>query len=264
MKKLVITLLVLVGLAVAADFAAAAGAEYQVEQKMREEFGADTEPSVRINGFPFITQALVGHYSSIDIRAAGITVGPLQNVEVEATMRDVDAPLSEVTDGNLRSVRAAEVDGRARIRDTDVGRAIRINDLRIQPASTDEIDKLLPADVLPSNGPLERRRAAVRLVATTNIAGERTAVIGIGLIELSGGDIQISTVDVRLSRDNAGAVSLPRPIMQNLMQTMTVTLDPGGLPFAVTPTRVWVENGSLVVEGTAKNVTMSQLGSGVG
>ncbi|MFN2494625.1 MAG: DUF2993 domain-containing protein [Pseudonocardiaceae bacterium] len=263
MRKLVIAVLVLIGLGVLADFSAAAAAEYQVATQMREQFGLAADPSVRINGFPFFTQALSGSYSAIDMRAAGLSVGPLRDIAVEATMHDVNAPLSEVTSGDLRSVRAAEVDGRVRIWDRDIGRAIGIEDLRLQPASDEEIEKLLPAGSLPDRSPTDDREA-VRMVASTDLAGERTEIIGIGLIELTGSRLRITIMDVRLARDEVGEVNLPRQIRQMLIQALSTEVEPGGLPFAVTATRVRVEPGALVVQGTAKDVTMNQAGLGVG
>lgn len=280
MRKLVITVLVFVGLGVAADYGAAAAAEYQLAKQMRAELGLAADPSVRINGFPFLTQALLGHYSAIDMRAAGLSVGPLHDVALEATMREVDAPLSEVSSGDLSSVRAEEVDGRVRIKDKDLGRAIGIEDLRLQRASDEEIEKLLPAGTLPgtdsgsdagsdsgSGSGADARsddRAAVRMVATTDLAGERTEIIAIGLIELIGDQLQISIMDVRLARDDVGEVNLPQPIRQMMIQALSTDVKPGGLPFTVTPTSVWVEPGSLVIEGTVHNVSMSRVGIGVG
>jgi hypothetical protein len=74
--------------------------------------------------------------------------------------------------------------------------------------------------------------------------------------------VRITTSDVRLARDGVGEVELPRGIRQTLLKALSTSVKPGGLPFAVTPTRVWVETGSLVVEGTANNVTMLQAGAG--
>ncbi|MGH3904579.1 MAG: LmeA family phospholipid-binding protein [Pseudonocardiaceae bacterium] len=275
MRKLVIAVLVLVGLGVAADYGAAAAAEYQVAKQIRGELGLAADPSVRINGFPFLTQALLGHYSDIDMRAAGLSVGPLHDVALEATLQDVDAPLSEVRSGDLSSVRADQVDGRIRIKDKDLGRAIGIEDLRIQPASDEEIDKLLPAGTLPDAGSRdadsrqedrskEDDRDAVRLVATTDLAGERTEIIGIGTLEIVGNRLRITTMDVRLARDDVGEVNVPRQIREMLIQALSTDVDPGGLPFTVHPTRVWVESGVLVMEGTVEDVSMNQAGAGIG
>jgi LmeA-like phospholipid-binding len=102
------------------------------------------------------------------------------------------------------------------------------------------------------------------MVATTDLAGDRTEIIGIGLIELIGRRLRLTTMDVRLARDGVGEVNLPSQIRQALIQTLSREIEPGGLPFAVTPTRVWVESGALVVEGTATDVSIGQAGLGAG
>jgi hypothetical protein len=261
MRKLVIAVLVIVALAVAADFGAAAAAEYAVAKQLRQQLELASDPSVRINGFPFLTQALAGRYTAIDVRASGVSVDPLHDLGVEATLHDVDAPLSQVTSGTLQSVRAQRVDGRVRIKDSDLGRAIGIEDLRIQQPSDQEIKELLPAGT-PTSTTAPSNRTPIRMAATTDLAGQRTEIVGIGVIELTGGLVRITTSDVRLARDNVGEVGLPRAIRQTLLKALSTDVKPGGLPFTVTPTKVWVETGSVVVEGTADNVTIRQTGAG--
>jgi LmeA-like phospholipid-binding len=267
-RKLIIAVLVVVALAVAADFAAASVAEHTVATQLRQQLTLPSDPSVRINGFPFLTQALAGRYSAIDVRASGLSVDQLHDLDVEATLHNVDAPLSEVTSGNLQSVRATQVDGRVRIKDSDLGRAIGFEDLRIQQPSDQEIKELLPPGTQSrgtSAGDVTRgNRAPIRMVATTDLAGQRIEIIGIGVIELTGSVVRITASDVRLSRDGVGEVDLPREIRQTLLKTLSTDVKPGGLPFAVTPTRVWVETGSVVVEGTATNVTLRPAGPGTG
>ena len=255
MRKLITVVLVVVALLVAADFAAAAYAEHTVATQLRQQLGLRSDPSVRINGFPFLTQALAGHYSAIDVRATGVSADPLHDIDVEATLHDVTAPLAEVTAGDMHSVQAARVDGRVRIKDTDLGRAIGIEDLRIQLPSDQEIKELLPRGTPTSDAP-PGDRAPVKMVATTDLMGQRTDIVGIGLIQLTGGVVRISAADVRLARAGGGTVGLPRPVRQTLLNTLSTDVKPGELPFAVTPTKVWVETGSVVVEGTASNVSL--------
>ncbi|MGB9282151.1 MAG: DUF2993 domain-containing protein [Pseudonocardiaceae bacterium] len=255
MRKLIITVLVIVALAVVADFGAAAAAEYTIAKQMRQQLGLASNPSVQINGFPFLTQAVAGRYSSIDVQASGVSVDRLHDLDIAATLHDVEAPLSEVISGDLHSVRAAKVDGQVRIKDTDLGRAIGIEDLRIQQPSDAEIKGLLPPGT-PTSGSPPGNRAPIKMVATTDLAGQRTEIVGIGVIELRAGLVRITVNDVRLARDGMGAVGLPRAIRQTLLNTLSTDVKTGGLPFAATPTRVWVETGLLVVDGTATNVTL--------
>lgn len=260
MRKLVITLLIIVALAVAADFGAAAYAEHTIAQQIRQQLALPSEPSVRINGFPFLTQAVAGRYSAIDVQASAVPVDPLRDLNIEVTLHDVDAPLAEVSAGDMSSVQAARVDGRVRIKDTDLGRAIGIEDLRLQRPSAEEIKELLPAGT-PLDDSSRGVRAPARMVASTDLLGQRTEIIAIGLIELTAGVVRITVSDVRLARDGSGApgeVNLPRQVRQTLLQTLSTDLRTGGLPFGVTPTRIWVETGSVVVEGTAYNVSLRQ------
>ncbi|HET9256529.1 MAG TPA: LmeA family phospholipid-binding protein [Pseudonocardiaceae bacterium] len=259
MRKLIIAALVIVALAVVADFGAAAYAEHTIAQQMRQQLALTSEPSVRINGFPFLTQALAGHYSAIDLRASAVPVPPLQNLEIEATLHDVDAPLAEVSAGDVRSVRAARVDGRVRIKDTDLGRAIGIEDLQLQQPSDQEIKQLLPAGTADSP---RGNRSPVRMVATTDLLGERTEIIAVGVIELTTDLIRVTISDVRLAKDSVGTTSVPRAVRQRLFETMSTTAKPGALPFAITPTSVRVETGSVVAEGTAYDVSLRQVRAG--
>lgn len=256
MRKLITVVLVVVALLVAADFGAAAVAEHTVATRLRERLGLPSDPSVRINGFPFLTQAVAGRYGSIDVRASGVSVDQLHDLDVEATLHDVDAPLPEVISGNLRSVRVERVDGQVRVKDSDLGRAIGIDDLQIQQPSEQEIKELSLADARSSGNGAPSDRAPIRLVATINFAGQPTEVIGLGVIELIDGVVRITTRDVRLSRDGGAEVGLPSGIRQTVLKTLSTDVKPGGLPFAVTPTKVWVQTGSVVVAGTATDVTL--------
>ena len=91
MRRLIIILLVLAGLAVAADFGSAALAESAVSRQMRGQLGLVDDPSVRINGFPFLTQAVAGTYSSIDVDATRIPYGSFKELEINARLHDVSA-----------------------------------------------------------------------------------------------------------------------------------------------------------------------------
>ncbi|MGH3828480.1 MAG: LmeA family phospholipid-binding protein [Pseudonocardiaceae bacterium] len=261
MRKVITAVLVIVALLVAADFGATAVAEHAVATRLRQRLGLPSDPSVRINGFPFLTQAVAGRYGSIDVRASGVSVDQLHDLDVEATLYDVDAPLHEMISGNLQSVRVGRVDGRVRVKDADLGRAIGIDDLQIQQPSEQEIKELSPPGTpAPENG-VPSDRAPIRLVATINVAGQPIEVIGLGVIELIGGVVRITTRDVRLSRDGGAEAGLPSGIRQTVLKTLSTDVTPGGLPFAVTPTKVWVRTGSVVVAGTATDVTLGKTGS---
>lgn len=260
MRKLIIGLVLLIGLLVAADFAAAAGAEYTVSEQMRRELSLTSDPSVRVNGFPFAAQALSGTYRDIDVTATGLDIGSFTDIGVEATLHGVRAPLADLRGGRLDGVRIDEVEGRVRVRDSDIGRAIGVADLRLEPASEEEVEEATGSTEAMEP---DDDRAPVRMIATLNIAGEPTEVIAIGVIELVDGVLQFDAQRLRLAQDGVSA-ALPSLIATPLLARLSTEVDPGGLPFTVTPTAVQVETGSVVVTGTAEDVPLSQAGAGVG
>jgi len=126
-RRVIIVLVVLVGLFVAADFGAAALAESAVSRQMRQQVGLVDDPNVRINGFPFLTQAISGHYGSVDVEAQHIKVSQLQDLSVRAQLRDVDAPLSMVLGSGPKTLKVGQAEGSVRIAAKDVERILNRN-----------------------------------------------------------------------------------------------------------------------------------------
>ena len=250
-RAALIALVVLVGLGVAADFGAAAAAEYQGSKRMRAELGLPADPSVRINGFPFLTQAASGTYREVEVAAAGVAVGPLRDVGVEATLRDVEAPLGDLLGGDVRRVPVGSVDGAVRVRERDLGRAIGLADLRIETPAPEELTAALGTD---APGPGDAARAGVRLLATTDLLGERVAVRSLGLVELVDGVVRLTAGDLVLD----GGGELPTIVASGVLSTLSTEIDPGALPFTVTPTAVKVESGAFTVEGTVDNIPLDE------
>jgi len=58
--------------------------------------------------------------------------------------------------------------------------------------------------------------------------------------------------------------TLPPAVEQTVLRLFTARLDPGSLPFNVTPTAVSADDGALVVEGTARDVVLNTAGAAGG
>lgn len=255
MRRLVIGLIVLIGLLVALDFGAAALAESTVSRQMREQIGLADDPSVRINGFPFLTQAISGNYGSVDVDATRITVGELKNLTVHAQLRDVDAPLSMLLGSGPKSLQVGEAEGTVRIGAADLENLLPgISDLRIESLdekaleqAADDSDDAAIAQLDPDS--------SVRLVGTTKaLLGQQTEVSVIATLKLDGGRAQIVPNDIRLG--GGDGMSVPGPVQAALRERFTVTIDPGRLPLQVTPTKLQAKDGTLEISGTATDLTL--------
>jgi hypothetical protein len=244
-KKLAIVLVVLLGLLVAIDFGAAAAAESQVSKRLRGHLNLPDDPAVRINGFPFLFQAFTGDYRDVDVTADRVTVARLRNISVEATLHHVRVPFSDLVSGSVETVRIDEVVGRVRVQAAELEELINVDDLQV--AEVTDRDTNASGQPPPDN--------AVKLIGTTDVVGQRARVTVIAALELAGGQIQIEPHTVEVN----GQTLLPA-IERAVMQLFTVRLDPGQLPFSVTPTAVRADDGALVVEGNARDVVVTASG----
>ncbi|WP_433266279.1 LmeA family phospholipid-binding protein [Actinosynnema sp. CS-041913] len=253
-RKLIIAGLVVVGLLVAADFALAAVGEYQVAQKMRDKFRLSDDPQVRINGFPFITQAMSGDYRDIQITATGVPVrDSLRDLEIQANLRHTRIGLSDLLAGNTRDARIDQVTGSVKIKANDLNRLVNqvtpFSDMRVEP-DTRPAATPTPAPVQP-----DPTKAAVKLSGTTTVASREIKITAYGTVALVGGQVAVAVTDVELDEQPLTGLL---EVLGVVKQALSVTIDPGALPFTVTPTAVRVESGALTVEGTINDIPLEQ------
>lgn len=274
-RRLVITLVVLVGLLVVADFGAAAVFEYQVSKRAREQFGLTDDPAVKVGGFSFLAQAISGEYGHVTIDAKGVPVeDTLRDLEVHIELRDVQAPLGDLVSGSLKEVKVREVEGQVKVKASDVNRAIANNkNTAIRSITNVTIDPVTEQDVLTdpddrtdaeqeaadraAKAEIEDTTAGARICATVDVGGEETELCTYGIISLvEGAKMSFTPSRIELSNSVLGTGQLPPTLDAAVKQALNFTLDPGKLPFTVTPTAVTVEPGVLSVKGTASDVVL--------
>jgi hypothetical protein len=274
-RRLVITLVVIVGLLVVADFGAAAVFEYQVSKRAREQFDLSDDPAVKVGGFSFLAQAISGEYGHVTIDAKGVPVkDTLRELEVHIEMRDVQAPLGDLVSGSLKEVKVREVEGQVKVKASDVNRAIANNEnSAIRSITNVTIDPVSEQDVLTdpddrtdaeqeaaeraAKAEIEDTTAGARICATVDIGGEDTELCTYGIISLvEGAKMSFTPSRIELSNSVLGTSQLPPTLDAAVKQALNFTLDPGKLPFTVTPTAVTVDPGVLSVKGTATDVVL--------
>jgi hypothetical protein len=261
-KKIIMSVVIVAALFTAADFGLAAVAEHKVSQEARERFDLADDPSVTIHGFPFTLQALTGEYGRITVYAAGVPVrDTLRDLELNAELHDVTAPLRDIIDGNTDSMSIGTLEGEVKVKEADVGRFIRLPDLKIEPATEEHVRTGQEPTDLDTEEAIEEHEeedasAGVRLSANAEIAGTEVEIIAFGMIELDGSTMRIAPQRLELGSDNEDVV-VPEPVRNTLLPQFETAIDPGSLPFGVTPTAVRVERGALVIKGEARDVTFA-------
>jgi hypothetical protein len=254
MRRLIIILLVLVGLLVAADFGAAALAESAVSRQMRGELGLVDDPSVRINGFPFLTQAVSGTYSSIDVDATRIPYGSFKELEINARLHDVSAPLSMLLGSGPKSITAATAEGIVKVDATDLQRLIpQAKKIRIESVDDTALEQAVKKGADVSVATLSPERTA-RLVGTVDFFGQSTEIAVLATLRLDKGKPSIVPVDARLS-DGKG-LPVPGSVLRQILDLFRVPLVTGDLPLDVTADTFQAKDGTLQISGRARNLTL--------
>lgn len=259
MKRIVVGLIVAIVLLVAVDFVAASAAEYQVSSSLRTQLALPDEPAVKINGFPFLAQAVAGDYKQVDVSATNLAMGSMSNVGLDVQLYNVRVPLSELLGGSVRSARVESVQGAVLITKEDLVKQLpKVSKLTVGPIDDGVLDAAYAAsaDALPGSSVAGiDPDTAVRMAGTTSILGKKTDVSAIAVMTMVGRQIQITPRDVRVGTGPA-ATKLPDIVQAGLRRMFTLRLDPGALPFDVTPTRLRAVGDGLEVSGVAKNVIL--------
>lgn len=263
MKRMIIAVLVLVGLLVAVDFGAAAYAESAVSRQMRQQLGLQNDPSVRINGFPFLTQALSGRYNSVDVVAQMITYDNLRELEVRAHLEGVTAPLSDLVGSGTRNVRVDRAYGTVRVGARDLQRLIPgIENLRIENLDADALRRAATQSSDESLNKINPDKAA-RLVGDYTLLGRTVEISTIAVLRLEDdGRAAIEPRDLRIG--GASSFTLPSIAQAMLRDLLTVRFDPGRLPLNVTPNKFQAVNGGLEISGTTAGVVLGSNSTGSG
>ncbi|NUP01935.1 MAG: DUF2993 domain-containing protein [Nonomuraea sp.] len=108
MRKLIVFLIVLIVLLVALDRVAVAGVERDLANRIAAASDLSGPPTVTIEGIPFLTQAVSGHYPEVRFDLGTLTYGGVPVKNLRGAAYDVTAPLSDVLQ-NRADIRARRV-----------------------------------------------------------------------------------------------------------------------------------------------------------
>jgi hypothetical protein len=104
LRRLVISLVVLVAVLIAADRIAAVVAEHEVASRVQASESLTARPGVSIGGFPFLTQALSGRYDDVTVSVHGLRAGSLPIQRFVAHLRGLHVSLRAALGGRVHSV----------------------------------------------------------------------------------------------------------------------------------------------------------------
>lgn len=222
MRKLLIALLVLAVLFVAGDRIAAAVAENEVAGRVAAAYDLPARPHVTVQGFPFLTQALLGNYSEIDVSAASVRSDGVVLTDLHARFTGVHASLSQMLGHGAASVTAGRAAGSAIVGFADLSRRLP-SGLKLVPDGKD----------LTVSGTYSYQGVSVPLSATVALSAAQSG-------------IRVTAEHVKVS----GGLSLPTSLLGHL--SFVVPLQ--SLPLHLRLTSVRVTPAGVRVGVSARNV----------
>jgi hypothetical protein len=111
-RRLLILLAVLLVIVVVSDRVALRVAQSQLQKQVltRATWSGGTT-TVKIHGFPFLSQVVTGSYGDIEVRAEGVTIQDLNDVTADVHLHGVHLPLTTLADSRDPKVPIDRVDG---------------------------------------------------------------------------------------------------------------------------------------------------------
>ena len=134
MRRLLWVLITLAVVLVVGDRVAVVEADHQVATRIAREQGLVARPDVSIGGFPFLTQAVAGHYDDVKLTLHDLRRGPVVVTRLTARLSGVHVPLSEVLTRHVGRVPVDRATAQVFVDWSDVNRWLGDRHLRVGPA----------------------------------------------------------------------------------------------------------------------------------
>ncbi|MEX2288733.1 MAG: DUF2993 domain-containing protein [Mycobacteriales bacterium] len=218
MKRIAISLVVLLGLLLVADRAAAAFAAQAVAAQAQAAAGLRSEPDVDVGGFPFLTQALAGRYTRVEVRADVVTAGEITLNRLEATLDGAQVPLSDALSGSVEQVPVDGIRARAVVGYDELSRRSGDRQLVVSPAG-----------------------GQLRVTGSVQVLGREVSATALSDVEVVEGDLVVSAQSFEVGHEAVDEL-LTRALRGRLDLRIPVT----GLPYGLQVTGVEVQAEGLV------------------
>jgi hypothetical protein len=208
-KALLVVVLLLLGLAVAADRVAVNIAEDKVATQVAEKGSLHGTPAVDITGFPFLTQAVAGRYDDVRIALTAEELGQPAGTRADIALHGVQVPLSDVLSGSVNRVPVDRIDGTATIS-----------------------YELLSAQ-LGGDATLHPEGDGLRITKTVDLLGRKIPLTAAGTVTLKGNQLVID-----VSKAAGAGVDLPGFLVNKASDLLDLRYDVPPLPFGLRLTGV--------------------------
>lgn len=208
------------------DRAVAAVAERKASEYLSEPFGHPA--TVRVHAKPFLTQALRGRYSDVEVLGS-LRIGEINGATLVAHLTNAYLPPRELLGGRTKELPCERVEGRLVIPYPELSRVARI-----------------PGLSLAFDGERLRATAALQVPGISQLA----RISGHAVLSITGsGDVWLQVRDVSVA-----GIALSSFLLSQLLPTLNVPIPLPPLPYGLRFDELRPTAGGLVVDGSANAV----------
>lgn len=229
-RILIVFVLALVVVAVVGDRLAASAAQRAVAIKAREAALLHSDPTVKITGFPFLTQAIAGKYKKVTVTAHDIHRDGVRIDTITGTFYGVHVGLRNALAGRVSSVPIDRGTGGLLITYTDLDSFLAARKLTVTAAGS-----------------------ALEVSGSPIVAGHRLTVSGTYTVTVSGHNLVFAPV---VSSLRAAGVALSAPVAAAAAAGLGVSIDTGVLPFGLVISKAAVLPTGIEIDATARGLVV--------
>ncbi len=223
-----VSLLVLAALAVAADLAAVRVAQSRLASQAQTGADLTARPTVRIQGFPFLVQAVRGRYDRIEIAATDLDRGGVRVSRLQATLSGVKVPLGDALGGKVLVIPVEDLDATAVVTFADLAHRSGVVGLTITPEGD-----------------------GVRVTGRVKVLGRTVQASALSRVTLRGGRIAVTARSLRVLGQSSPAV------LNALAGTLDLLVPIGKLPYDLTLTGLAVTADGVELRAKAGPTVLS-------
>lgn len=204
MRKLIVTLVVLIGLAVGLDRVAVAVVDAQLAARIQRSQGLAEKPHVSIAGVPFLTQVFSGDYTRVSVTVHGLLAGDIRLADATVTADGVHLTISQVFSADFSKATVDRALARVRVSYADLNERLKKDGASITFYA-----------------------GALRVSGKVKVGGVRIPATGDGVLSVESGDLILRVINVRTE----GGVPVPNAVAA--AAGMQARLRSSDLPFGI-------------------------------
>lgn len=240
--------------AVGVDYGTSIYAEYRLSSTVRRAAKLGSDPFVAILAFPFIPQAMRGHYSQLEIKANAVDQAMVGTATLEATMYSVDLTSASWLIRPDAKLPVGRLESRIIIDSMHLGRYLGIRDLMVEapPRETNTATGGVTASGISDSHGLV-------FSGTPHVAGfERRVSVSVDLsIAPDDPATLVFTPTGVLTGPDTADQTVPDDKRAAVLNAFGARLPDQRLPFGVAPTSEGARGSDVIIEGVARGVTVT-------